>query len=236
MRPVEAFPADNPPRFLLVKTLTTMSLPLVNSLAKVYDPNPLQGHKPPLAKTAMESEKPQAQSQNLIETWIKSLSEKMDWLLNVQEKVLHRLDGMSQDIGGIEREVETLKVVKEEVCQQEKTETGSPSDVKEMCQEMTNIMSTVNQRTEQQTRKLEGVEKLVLGLQQVIGFLGAKTSKLSEVICIGKASLTSSAKGKNTVNTKARHAVRKPQSTNKTANKVGHIRRAGDSITSQLIL
>nr|XP_023679282.1 myosin light chain kinase 2, skeletal/cardiac muscle-like isoform X1 [Paramormyrops kingsleyae] len=197
-----------------------MSLPLVNSLAKVYDPNPLQGHKPPLAKTAMESEKPQVQSQNLIETWIKSLSEKMDWLLKVQEKVLHRLDGMSQDIGGIEKEVETLKVVKEEVCQQEKTETESPSDVKEMCQEITNIMSTVNQRTEQQTRKLEGVEKLVLGLQQVIGFLGAKTSKLSEVICIGKVSQTSSAKGKNTVNTKAKHAVRKPQSSNKRANKL----------------
>ena len=49
---------------------------------------------------------------------------------------------------------------------------------------MSSIMSVVSQRSEQQTQKLEGVEKLVLSIQQVISVIGetVKNSKIMEVM------------------------------------------------------
>ncbi|XP_067110032.1 myosin light chain kinase 2, skeletal/cardiac muscle isoform X2 [Osmerus mordax] len=135
---------------------------------------------------------------DLIQNRIESLSSKMDRLINIQEKVLNRLDGMSQDIDGIERDVETLKVDKEEIhvpsraviltsAQSQSQATGG--EVREMCQEMSSIMSAVNQRSQQQAQKLEGMEKLVLGIQQVIGFIGetVKSSRVMDLMFKGPA-------------------------------------------------
>ena len=135
---------------------------------------------------------------DLIQNRIESLSSKMDRLIHIQEKVLNRLDGMSQDIDGIERDVETLKVDKEEIhvpsraliltsAQSQSQATGG--EVREMCQEMSSIMSAVNQRSQQQAQKLEGMEKLVLGIQQVIGFIGetVKSSRVMDLMFKGPA-------------------------------------------------
>ncbi|XP_042561622.1 uncharacterized protein LOC122130866 isoform X2 [Clupea harengus] len=122
---------------------------------------------------------------DFIQARIESLSGKMDHLITIQEKVLSRLDGMSQDIDGIERDVETLKVDKEEIHlpPPPRVQSQAPA-MKEMCQEMSSIMSVVSQRSEQQTQKLEGVEKLVLSIQQVISVIGetVKNSKIMEVM------------------------------------------------------
>ncbi|XP_062386380.1 myosin light chain kinase 2, skeletal/cardiac muscle isoform X2 [Sardina pilchardus] len=119
---------------------------------------------------------------DFIQTRIESLSSKMDHLISIQEKVLNRLDGMSQDIDGIERDVETLKVDKEEIHVPPPPRVPA---VKELCQEMSSIMSVVSQRSEQQAQKLEGMEKLVLSIQQVISVIGetVKNSKIMELIC-----------------------------------------------------
>ncbi|KAI7810058.1 putative myosin light chain kinase 2, partial [Triplophysa rosa] len=126
---------------------------------------------------------------DLLQVRIETLSSKMDRLITIQEKVLSRLDGMSQDIDGIERDVETLKVEKEEIHFPPVIRTGPGHEMKEMCQEMNSIMLAVNQRSEQQTQKLEGMERLVMSIQQVVSFIGetVKTSKIMDVIFKGPA-------------------------------------------------
>lgn len=126
---------------------------------------------------------------DLLQVRIETLSSKMDRLITIQEKVLSRLDGMSQDIDGIERDVETLKVEKEEIHFPPVIRTGPGHEMTDMCQEMNSIMLAVNQRSEQQTQKLEGMERLVISMQQVVTFIGetVKTSKIMDVIFKGPA-------------------------------------------------
>ncbi|XP_048018271.1 myosin light chain kinase 3 isoform X1 [Megalobrama amblycephala] len=126
----------------------------------------------------------------LLQVRIESLSSKMDRLISIQEKVLSRLDGMSQDIDGIEKDVETLKVEKEEIHFPPVIHTKPANEMKEMCQEMNSIMLAVNQRSEQQTQKLEGMERLVMSIQQVVSFIGetVKTSKIMDIMFKGPAS------------------------------------------------
>ncbi|KAG7455089.1 hypothetical protein MATL_G00252660 [Megalops atlanticus] len=177
-----------------------MSSKLVNQLAKVYDPNAAAGGGR-AGRAAAEADDHSTHSFRLIQVRIESLSDKMDKLIHIQEKVLHRLDGMSQDIGDIEHDVETLKVDKEEVHLQGPTQfqlqqARGSGQMKEICQEMTSIMSVVNERSEQQARKLEGMEKLVLGIQEVIGFIGetVKGSRLMELLFKNPASRKERAK------------------------------------------
>ncbi|XP_052466663.1 myosin light chain kinase 3-like [Carassius gibelio] len=127
---------------------------------------------------------------DLLKGRIDTLSSKMDRLISIQEKVLSRLDGMSQDIGGIEKDVETLKVVKEDIHFPPVIRTGPANEMKEMCQEMNSIMLAVNQRSEQQTQKLEGMESLMMSIQQVVSFIGenVKTSQIMDILFKGPAS------------------------------------------------
>ncbi|XP_066538253.1 myosin light chain kinase 2, skeletal/cardiac muscle [Hoplias malabaricus] len=131
---------------------------------------------------------------DLIQVRIESLSSKMDTLISIQEKVLNRLDNMSQDLDGIERDMETLKLDKEEIHMPLPARTNGPTreargEMKEICQEMSSIMTAVNQRSEQQAQKLEGMERLVLSIQQVVSFIGetVKTSKVMELMFKGPA-------------------------------------------------
>lgn len=132
---------------------------------------------------------------DLLQVRMDSLSSKMDKLISIQEKVLSRLDGMSQDIDWIEKDVETLKVEKEEIHFPPVIRTGPAHEMKEMCQEMNSIMLAVNQRSEQQTQKLEGMERLVMSIQQAVSFIGetVKTSKIMDIMFKGPASRKSKA-------------------------------------------
>ncbi|KAM8839166.1 uncharacterized protein mylk4a isoform 1-T1 [Synchiropus picturatus] len=134
---------------------------------------------------------------DLIHNRIESLSSKMDKLIHIQEKVLTRLDGMSQDIDDIENDMENLKVDHEEIHLPPRMAGQTQAvgkEVKKICQEMSNIMSAVNQRSEMQAEKLEGMEKLVLSMQQVISFIGetVKSSRVMELMFKGPASRKSS--------------------------------------------
>ncbi|KAM9500809.1 uncharacterized protein mylk4a [Clarias gariepinus] len=162
---------------------------------------------------------------NLIQVRIESLSSKMDTLISIQEKVLSRLDSMSEELVGIERDMETLKVDKEEMPPASRTKgptRGIGGEMKEMCQEMSSIMTAVNKRSEQQTQKLEGMERLVMGIQQVVSFIGetVKTSKITELIFKGprkcKATLTSGCKNQDSKRSAKRQALSEPVSGKKT--------------------
>ncbi|XP_077412817.1 uncharacterized protein mylk4a isoform X2 [Vanacampus margaritifer] len=115
---------------------------------------------------------------DLIQNRIESLSGKMDKLINLQEKVLIRLDAKSSVNEKDEKENVKSLVPHGEVNQ------SQGQDVKDIYQEMSTIMSAVNQRSEIQAQKLEGMEKLVLSMQQVISFIGEtiKSSKVMELM------------------------------------------------------
>ncbi|XP_071348415.1 myosin light chain kinase 2, skeletal/cardiac muscle isoform X2 [Trachinotus anak] len=151
---------------------------------------------------------------DLIQNRIESLSSKMDKLINIQEKVLNRLDGMSQDIDGIEKDMENLKVDKEEIHLPPRVVNQTQvmgREVREICQEMSTIMSVVNQRSEQQAQKLEGMEKLVLSMQQVISFIGetVKGSRIMELMLKGPTAR----KGFRSRDSKGKQAIKRKTST-----------------------
>ncbi|KAJ8276867.1 hypothetical protein GJAV_G00068810 [Gymnothorax javanicus] len=155
-----------------------MSSTLVSKLAKVYDSKTLQQKHVPVrtaAKPPGDAQKPPPAANDgldLMQTRIESLSSKMDKLIDIQETVLHRVRDLSQDM-------ETLREGRGEV-----GEGRGDGDVTGLCREMSAIMSAVNERSEQQSCKLEGMERLVLGIQQVIAFIGeaVKSSRLMELI------------------------------------------------------
>lgn len=158
---------------------------------------------------------------DLIQVRIESLSNKMDTLISIQEKVLSRLDCMSEELVGIERDMESLKVDKEEIPQARHTKgpaRGTGGEMKEMCQEMNSIMTAVNKRSEQQTQKLEGMERLVMSIQQVVSFIGetVKTSKITEFMFKGpavrknKATLLSGCKNQDSKHHAKRQASGEP--------------------------
>uniref|UniRef100_UPI0037E8D3DE myosin light chain kinase 2, skeletal/cardiac muscle isoform X2 n=1 Tax=Semicossyphus pulcher TaxID=241346 RepID=UPI0037E8D3DE len=162
---------------------------------------------------------------DLIQNRIESLSSKMDKLINIQEKVLNRLDGMSQDIDFIEKDMENLKVDKEEIHLPPKMVNQTKvmgREVREICQEMSTIMTAVNQRSEQQAQKLEGMEKLVLSMQQVISFIGetVKSSRVMELMFKGPAAR----KGLKTKDNKGKQAIKKRSSTDTISKKLDKLK------------
>lgn len=172
---------------------------------------------------------------DLIQNRIESLSGKMDKLINIQEKVLNRLDSMSQDIDVIEMDMENLKVEKEEIHMPPKMGNQTQfmgREVRKICQEMSTIMLVVNQRSEQQTQKLEGMEKLVLSMQQVISFIGetVKNSRVMELISHGAAAQ----KGSKPKDSKSKQAVKRRSSTDTINKKLDKVRLRAWSVTPKL--
>lgn len=135
---------------------------------------------------------------DLIHNRIESLSSKMDTLIDIQEKVLNRLDSMENTDKTEEVENNSAPKMVDQLMGRE---------VREICQELSTIMCVVNERSEQQAQKLEGMEKLVLSMQQVIGFIGetVKSSKVMQLMLKGPAAR----KGSKVKDSKNRQAAKK---------------------------
>lgn len=164
---------------------------------------------------------------DIIQNRIETLSSKMDKLINIQEKVLSRLDGMSHDIDDIEKDMENLKVDKEEIHLPPRVMNQTQvmgREVGQICQEMSSIMSVVNQRSEQQAQKLEGMEKLVLSMQQVISFIGetVKHSKIMELMLKGPTAK----KGSRSKDSKGKQAIKRKSSSDTVSKKPDKVRQA----------
>lgn len=167
---------------------STMSSSLVNSLAKVYDPNPLHGQKPGGRKFSLNgSDKSQASSSSsphdalrCVESRMDSLSSQMECLLNMQQTVLTRLDGLSQDVRGMGRDLASMR----EEGRGNGGGHGGSEVVVAVCRELQVVVERATERMESHSRRLDGVEKLVEGTQQVISFIGevVKSSRLVELL------------------------------------------------------
>ncbi|XP_062252296.1 myosin light chain kinase family member 4 isoform X1 [Platichthys flesus] len=161
-----------------------MNSTLVNSLARVYDPNPLHGQKPGGRKSSLSGNQASSSSHDetaplllhSMESRIDSLSSQMERLLNMQQTVLTRLDGLSQDVRGIGQDLASMR----EAGHGGRRESG----VGAACRELRGAVERVSERTESHGHRLDGVEKLVEGTQQVISFIGevVKSSRLVELL------------------------------------------------------
>lgn len=177
-----------------------MSSNLVNSLAKVYDPNPLHGQK--LARkpspagsdklrtssspSSSSSSSPPGVAMRSVERRMDSLSSQMEQLLSMQHTVLSRLDGLAHGLGDVSQGLAGVRAAVE--IPRGPGGGGGPagrdSEVVEVCQDLRGLVQETNRRVDNQDSKLEGVEKLVEGLHQALSFVGAlvKNSRLVELL------------------------------------------------------
>lgn len=105
-----------------------------------------------------------------------SLSSQMERLLSMQQTVLTRLDGLSLDVRGIGRD---LALMHEGGAGGRRGSRGQAA-----CGELHGTVERASEQMESQGRRLDGVERLVEGTQQVISFIGEvlKSSRLVELL------------------------------------------------------
>lgn len=165
------------------------TLSVVNNLAKIFDPNALQNQRP---LTEDDDLQDAHSSDNNIscpehvsvsETKFVSLDQKIDKILTVQDHVLHKLDCVSQGISCMEKEIEKLKG-RSSGPSLATSENPSSFNVKMLCAEINNKLEDMTKNAEQQGEKLDGLEQVVLGIQELVGCLVGKlkASKLSSLM------------------------------------------------------
>lgn len=105
-----------------------------------------------------------------------SLSSQLERLLNMQQVVLTRLDGLSQDVRGMGQDLASMH----EDDQGARRGLG----VEATCRDIRGAVEKASERIESQGCRLDRVEKLVEGTQQVISFIGevVKSSRLVELL------------------------------------------------------
>lgn len=146
-----------------------MSSNLVKSLARVYDPKPLHAQKranggragtkksapnkhlspPTLSPSRSSSSQSKSSSSAALEGRVNALSGKMDKLLELQEAALRRLEDIGQE--------------------QNAAEVGR--SVEQTLRDMQVVIETVREKAEQQDQRLDALERLVGGIQQVVNFV-----------------------------------------------------------------
>nr|XP_056710957.1 myosin light chain kinase family member 4 [Euleptes europaea] len=173
-----------------MSTSSKKTLSVVNSLAKIFDPNALRNQRPSIEETLQathcaDNNVSCPENVSVLDLKFASLGQKIDTILTVQDCVLQKLDCVSQEIFCMEKEVETLKgkgrgsgpsVIT--------SENLSSFDVKMLCIEINNKLADMSKNAEQQAKKLDGLEQVVLGVQQLVGCLVEKlrTSKINNLI------------------------------------------------------
>lgn len=118
---------------------------------------------------------------------LESLNQTVDKILGVQENVVQKLDGLTQDVGRIRKDIEMLKISKE-IMKQDTICQGEENKSTKVSGEISNMLSTLSQHSKEQTKKIDGIENVLLGVQQVIHYLGEtfKNSRIAEYICKGQ--------------------------------------------------
>lgn len=178
---------------LLLKIIcseSAMSSSLVTSLARVYDPNPLHSQKPGGRKPsfsgsdqrqpAPSSSSPSPSSSHdahfrCMENRMDRLSAQMEHLLSMQQSVLTQLDSLSRDVWSMGQDLARLRQDERE---------GSRGSLAELCREIGAAVQKAGERVDSHSGRLDGVEKLVEGTQQVISFIGevVKSSRLVDLL------------------------------------------------------
>ncbi|XP_074843864.1 uncharacterized protein LOC142009543 [Carettochelys insculpta] len=182
---------------MITSSRTKSATSRVNSLAKIFDPCALQNqglsNEVETTQIPLAANKPVSSSEsfNTLDVKFASLGQKIDKLLIVQDNVLQTLNSVSQEMCCIEKDIKMLKAkATEPGPTRETNEELNKSEMKGLCMEMSNTLSGMNKSAEQQAKRLEGMEQIVLGLQELMGFLAEKfkSFKITDLILKNKAS------------------------------------------------
>lgn len=98
-----------------------------------------------------------------------SLSSQMEHLLKMQQTVLSQLDSLSRDVRSMGQDLARMREEDREA---------------EVCREIRGAVQKAGERVDSHSRRLDGVEKLMEGTQQVISFIGevVKSSRLVDLL------------------------------------------------------
>ncbi|XP_078054667.1 uncharacterized protein mylk4b isoform X2 [Mustelus asterias] len=178
---------------------TTMNTPprknsstLVHSLAKVFDSNAIQSQGPPAIngpsrRLSDGNRHTSGDALNVMDVKLESLSQTVDKLLGIQEKVIQKLEGITQNVDKIGLKVEMLTAEEGEtikVASRREDENQNAS----FSVDISDMLSLLNQSSKEQTKKIDRIENVLLGVQQVMNYLGEtfKNSKIAEFILKGQ--------------------------------------------------
>ncbi|XP_066181575.1 myosin light chain kinase family member 4 isoform X1 [Sylvia atricapilla] len=161
------------------------STPMVNNLAKIFDPNTLQNQGPdnemePLQILHVErSDVSTSGSFNVMDVKLASLEEKIDKLLTLQDNILKKLNSVSHEIYCIEKDMEMVKAeTSEPGSRMERNRKMRNNEMKRLCLKMKKSLYDINRKAEQQVKRLDGLEHSVSGLQKLVGPLIEKVKTL----------------------------------------------------------
>ncbi|XP_061446644.1 myosin light chain kinase family member 4 isoform X2 [Rhineura floridana] len=170
---------------------TSSKQSVVNSLAKIFDPNALQNQRleeePSFALHISNKNVSFAENTSVLDMKVASLDQKISRLLTVQDNVLQKLDCVSQEIYSMEKCMDLFKGKGKESVAGPSTitfEKPNSSDLTTWCIEIDKKLCDMNKSAEQQAKRLDGLEQVVLGVQQLLGCLveKVKTSTISDLI------------------------------------------------------
>ncbi|KAM4706229.1 uncharacterized protein WCC33_010948 [Rhinophrynus dorsalis] len=160
---------------------------LVNSLAKRYDPKALQNQGPVTTQKAPQTNSVSKDSKtpvhlNSMDTKLDFLNQKIDNLLSTQSNVIEKLENISNDIDCIEKDIEEMKSdnPKLEQTKGPTEDSAQISEMKGLFVEMISNLSSINKYSEQQAKRLDGMEQILLGAQSLIHFV-VEEVKMSNV-------------------------------------------------------
>ncbi|KAM6445939.1 myosin light chain kinase family member 4 isoform 1-T1 [Rhynochetos jubatus] len=161
------------------------STSVVNNLAKIFDPNPLQNQGPANAMDSPQilhvasSDVSTSESFNIMDMKFASLEQKIDKLLTLQDNVLKKLNSVSQEICCIEKDIEIVKAeTSEPGSRTERNKNLRSNEMKWLCLKMEKSLSDINRNAERQVKRLDGLEQNVSGLQKLVGPLVEKVKTL----------------------------------------------------------
>ncbi|XP_048403155.1 myosin light chain kinase 3 isoform X1 [Stegostoma tigrinum] len=191
---------------------------LATCLAKMYEGGSLDsqnksGSVGQVKKPAGTNQSSSANNLSTMDNKLNLLNEKVDRIVNFQGQVLKKLEDMSQGLGDLEKNIETLKSLKDcngmvdgtsDVKYLQNTDSLNHPEVKLLFMELFKMVTTVHQDTTKQKEKLDGIEKMVSAVDKAIHFVGEifKNSHIVQFILKGtvpwkKECLIESSEGNN---------------------------------------
>ncbi|XP_030066806.1 myosin light chain kinase family member 4 isoform X2 [Microcaecilia unicolor] len=165
----------------------------VSSLAKRFDPNVLQ------SQGTTDGEE------------VDVLSQKIDKFLIIQNIVLQKLDKVFQKVDEIENDIKKVKAEKARPSlTSEIEERKCTSEMKKLCLDMSSALSEIRIYAEHQSKRLDGMEQIVMGIQLLLSLLGKKmkSSKALKLLFKSQGTPRSGIKNGNLKNDKNKTSFR----------------------------
>nr|XP_060630718.1 myosin light chain kinase family member 4 isoform X1 [Anolis sagrei ordinatus] len=166
-------------------TTSNKKTSVVNSLAKIFDPNALQSQRLPNEEEPspgcplIREDVNSPEIMSGLDAKVASLDQKINILLTVQDNVLQKLDCVSQEISSMGNNIDLLKG--KDKNSGVSTATPEKLDVNVLCIEINEKLSDMTKNAEQQAKRLDGLEHVVMGVHQLLGSLVEKL-KTSSIV------------------------------------------------------